>query len=345
MWSLTLDEDLAEIPRYLFDTVNGKAVMVTGATGLVGSLLIKALLYANKAYGLSIAPVAVVRNPEKMADVYGKYASSIEVVCCDLSREVLCCPRPIDYVVHGAAVTTSRVMVERPVDVIDLALRGTESALELAGSKGARMVYLSSMEAYGTIDGNGKTDERKLGFVDSLAVRSCYPESKRMCENLCVAYHAQYGVEVCIARLAQTFGAGVLPGEGRAVVAFSRAASRGEEVVLRTRGLSDANYVYGSDAVSAILTLLGRGVSGEAYNVSNEVCHMTVADMAELTVQTVGTPGARVRFDVDEANSSGFAPDAKLFLDSGKLSSLGWRPRVDMPEALRRLVSYLNEVA
>lgn len=345
MWSKTLDEDLSGISERLFEGLDGKAVMVTGATGLVGSLVVKALLYANEAYGLSITPVAVVRNPAKTRGVYGNQASLVETVRCDLARERLEYEGAVDYVVHGAAVTTSRVMVERPVDVIDLSVKGTEAVLELAREKGARVVYLSSMEAYGVVDAEGKTDERGLGFVDPLAVRSCYPESKRLCENLCVAYCAQYGVEACIARLAQTFGAGVLPGENRAVVAFARTAAAGEAVVLRTHGRSDANYVYGSDAVAAILTLLERGLPSEAYNVANEACHMTVAEMAQLAVETVGMPGAHVEFDVDESNSSGFAPDTRLFLDSSRLRALGWEPRVDMPCALRRLVSYLGEVA
>lgn len=345
VWSKTLDEDFAGIPRELFEGVDGRSVVVTGATGLVGSLVIRALLYANETYGLAIKPVAVVRNPGKMKEIYGARASHVGVVLCDLAKDRLNIEGSVDYIVHGAAVTTSRVMVERPVDVIDLALRGTESVLDLAKEKDARVVFLSSMEAYGVVRGGEKTDERRLGLVDPLTVRACYPESKRMCENLCVAYYAQYGVESCVARLAQTFGAGVLPGENRAVVAFSRAASRGEEVTLRTRGLSEANYVYGSDAVTAILTLMRNGVSGEAYNVANEACHMTIADMAKLVVETVGAPGARVTFDVDESNSSGYAPDTKLFLDSSKLMGLGWKPQVDMPTALRRLVTYLGEVA
>lgn len=344
MWTPTLDEDFSRIHKNLFDSFDGKTVMVTGATGLVGTLIIKALLYANEHYGLSIIPVAVARSYEKLKAVYEERLPQIEVACCDLLRDSIPYDGPIDYVVHGAAITTSKTMIERPVDVINLSLRGTESVLELARKSGARVVYLSSMEAYGSVEGEGKTDEHGLGFVDPQAVRSCYPESKRMCENLCTAYNVQFGVEACVARLAQTFGAGVLPGENRAVVAFSRAAARGEEVVLKTRGLSDANYVYGSDAVAAILALLEKGVSGEAYNVANESCHMTIADMARLAVETVGVSGARVVFDVDETNSSGFAPDTKLYLDSSKLRSLGWEPIVDMPEALRRLVAYLNEV-
>ena len=345
MWTPTLDEDFARIDGRLFSGFDGAAVLVTGATGLVGSLLIKAMLYANERYGLAIKPIGVVRDPAKARAIFGRRASEFELVTCDLAADALSYEGVIDYIVHGAAVTTSRTMVERPVDVIDLSLNGTHAVLQLAAEKRAKVVYLSSMEVYGTLGGGARAAEDMLGFIDPLAVRSCYPEGKRLCENLCVAYGVQYGVRACIARLAQTFGAGVLPGENRAVVAFARSAAAGEDVVLKTRGLSEANYVYAADAISALLLLLVRGESGCAYNVANEACHMTVAEMAQLAIDTVGTEGARLVFELDERNESGFAPETKLFLDAGRLRALGWEPAIAMSEALQRLVAYLKEAA
>lgn len=345
MWTSTLDEDFARIDERFFRSFDGANVLVTGATGLVGSLLIKAMLFANERYGFAIRPIGVVRNLVKAQTIFGQYVSNVELVVCDLATESLRYEGAVDYIVHGAAVTTSRTMVECPVDVIDLSLNGTHTVLRFAAEKQAKVVYLSSMEVYGTLWENVRATENLLGYIDPLAVRSCYPESKRLCENLCIAYGAQYGVHTCIARLAQTFGAGVLPGENRAVVAFARAAAAGENVVLKTYGRSEANYVYASDAVAALLLLLVRGESGRAYNVAHEACHMTIAEMAQLAIDTVGTDGARLVFEIDEQNQSGFAPDTKLFLDAGRLRALGWRPAVAMPEALQRLVAYLKEAA
>ncbi len=343
MWTPTLDEDFEHIDEQLFRYFNNASVLITGATGLVGSLLIKAFLYANERYGLAIKPIGVVRDPTKARMIFGQRANEVAFVVCNLATEALNFEGPVDYIVHGAAVTTSRIMVERPVDVIDLSLNGTHAVLQLAAEKQAKVVYLSSMEVYGTLTEGVRASEDILGFIDPLAVRSCYPEGKRLCENLCVAYGVQHGVHACIARLAQTFGAGVLPGENRAVVAFARAAAAGEDVVLKTRGQSEANYVYASDAVAALLLLLSRGESGYAYNVANEACHMTIAEMAQLAIDTVGTAGVRLKFELDEQNQSGFAPDTKLFLDAGRLRALGWKPAVAMPEALQRLVAYLKE--
>ena len=115
--------------------------------------------------------------------------------------------------------------------------------------------------------------------------------------------------------------------------------------MLKTRGCSEANYVYASDAVSALLLLLVKGESGYAYNVANEACHMTIAEMAKLVIDTVGIGDSQLKFEIDEQNQSGFAPDTKLFLNSGRLRALGWEPAVDMTEAVQRLAAYLKETA
>lgn len=130
----------------------------------------------------------------------------------------------VDYIVHTAAVTTSKTMVSKPVETLLGSINGTDTMLRLARRTGASILYLSSMEAYGTIDDSGKkATEEELGYIDLSNVRSCYPESKRLCECLCRSYHEQYHVRAVSGRLAQTFGAGVMPQENR-VFASSREA-------------------------------------------------------------------------------------------------------------------------
>ncbi len=345
VWSRILDEDFQAIPNDLVLPLSGKTVLVTGATGLVGSMLLRYFLYARDINGLNIRLVGVARCEAKARSIFARYYDEIEWLFADLMHDKVEYPDGIDFIIHGAAVTASRTMVERPVDVIDLSVRGTKTMLDLALDKNAMFIYLSSMEVYGNMLSDGPVGEDELGYIDLSNVRSCYPESKRLCENLCVAYGRQFGVDVRIARLAQTFGAGVLPGESRAVVALSKAASMGEQVCLKTRGLSDANYVYASDAVSALITIMLFGTEGETYNVANEECHMTIAEMAQLAVDAVGAPGAEVVFDVDDSNAGGFAADVRLFLNSEKLRALGWVPQVDMPSAMIRLIAYLREAS
>lgn len=344
MRSEILDGLLAGLDDDVYEPFRGRSVAVTGATGLIGSLVCKALLLADLRLGLDCEVVAVARDKGRFAGVMEGYANlgALRLVECDLSAAAPSLGA-VDFVLHAAAVTKSKIMVERPTDVILTSLKGTESMLEATRRMGGRMVYVSSMEVYGTLPTDEVADESSLGWIDLAAPRSCYPESKRMCECLCSAYGSQYGAAVCSARLAQTFGAGVLPGEGRAFMQFARAAMRGEPIVLRTRGLSEGNYVNAVDCVAGLLTLLAKGEAGLAYNVANEESHGTIREVAGVASRVLGGGISKVVFDVDESNSAGYAPDVHLRLSSARLRSLGWRPKTGLAESFAELGAYMRE--
>ena len=145
-----------------------------------------------------------------------------------------------------------------------------------------------------------------------------------------------------IARLAQTFGAGILPGENRVFAQFARSAMNGEDIVLHTKGLSEGNYCYTRDAVLGLLTILLEGENGEAYNVANPDSHTTIADMAQMVCEKIGDGKIKVVFDIPESNTYGYAADTKMKLNSDKLQSLGWKPEIGLEEAYRRLIESMK---
>lgn len=219
---------------------------------------------------------------------------------------------------HCASVTTSKVMIEKPVETLLTSIDGTKNILELAKEKNLKsVVYISSMEMYGSFDDlDHEVKENDLGYIDPLKVRSNYPECKRLCENMCIAYLSEYDVPVKIARLAQTFGAGILPGENRVFAQFARSASNGENIVLHTKGLSEGNYCYTRDCMTGLLTILLKGKNGEAYNISNPVSHITIADMAKMVAEKIADGKIEVVFDIPENNNFGYAADTKMKLNS-----------------------------
>ena len=121
-----------------------------------------------------------------------------------------------------------------------IAIKGTTNVLEFAKAKNVRsMVYISSMEAFGITDPKKNLiNEKDLGYIDILNPRSSYSEGKRICECICAAYFSQYGIPVKIARLAQTFGAGVPDSDTRVFAQFAKSAINGEDIVLHTKGES-----------------------------------------------------------------------------------------------------------
>ena len=303
-------------------------VLVTGATGLIGSALVRAL----SARGDRV--LAAVRNVEKARRLFASLPA-VAFVEWDVTR-----PAPsigaVDFIVHAAAETASRNMVERPVETVGVMLDGTRHALELARARRVRgMVYLSSMEVYGSPMDDVVIDENFMGPLDILAPRSSYPLSKRMSEALCAAYAREYAVPVRMARLAQVIGDRLSPDDHRVMAQFARAVQSGDNIVLHTDGSSARCYCHISDAVSAILLLLERGGTGEAYNVANPSSYCSIRELAESLC--AAHPPSRVV--VERAEGMGYAPACRLRLSAAKLEALGWRARVGLSEALERLVA------
>ena len=349
MESTILREDYQRIAEsnLPFEKYRDCCFLVTGATGLIGSLVIKSLLYADRIKQLNIRVIAVIRNREKAEKIFSEESGNENLIFLeqDLTKTFTTVSEPVDYIVHAGANTRSKDMVRYPVDNIKISVNGTMSVLELARHSSIKgMVYLSSMEVYGQINvQDHKIAENELGYVDLGAVRSCYPEGKRICELMCNAYAAQYNVPVCTARLAQTFGAGILKSENRVFAQFAASAIKNEDIVLHTEGLSEGNYVYTADAVRAILLLLTEGKAGEAYNVCNENSHMTIREMAELVAHEIAHGQINVVYDIPEdVQSLGYAPPVKMHLCADKIAMLGWAPEVDMKQAYERMISYMK---
>lgn len=331
-----LKEDLRYIADYElpYELLQGQTVLITGATGLVGAMLVRSLLAIG-----GIRVVAFVRDIQKARRLFGE-DPNLQIAVGDI-REPLSISNAADFIVHCACVTASRSMVERPVETILTSVEGTKNILELARKKQCRsVVYVSSMEVYGAFaQPNCEITEQMIGYVDPLKVRSNYPESKRLCENLCVAYGSEYGVPVKIARLAQTFGAGILPDENRVFAQFARSAICGQDIVLHTQGLSEGNYCYLRDCVTGLLTVLLKGENGEAYNIANPASHTTIAQMAQMVAERIAGGKIRVMLDIPTTNRYGYAPDVKMKLNSDKLQALGWKPEIGLEESYRRMIA------
>ena len=331
-----------------FEKYKNCTFLITGATGLIGSLVIKSLLYINSVRDLNLHIVAVIRNREKAEKIFAEELSEekLEFWMQDLTQPFVNAPESVDYIIHAGANTTSKDMVQYPVDNLKISVNGTMSVLDLARQNAVRgMVYLSSMEVYGQMNiQDHMISEQEMGYIDLSSARSCYPEGKRICECMCNAYSIQYGVQVCTARLAQTFGAGILKSENRVFAQFARSAIHNENIVLHTAGLSEGNYVYTADAIRAILLLLTEGKPGEAYNVCNEDSHMTIREMAELVANEISAGKIHVVYDIPaNLQSLGYAADVKMHLSSEKIKKLGWHAQISLKESYTRMIGYMRE--
>lgn len=331
-----------------WERLEGKTVLVTGSTGLIGTALVSALTY--RALNMENPPkiLALARSKEKARKLLGAQMDAydgLEIVLGDVTAlpEIT---GPVDYIIHAASQTASRAFVQEPVDVITTTLEGTRQLLELCRSKqSSAMVYLSSMEVYGYPPKGTRVNEEQIGALLPTTVRNCYPLSKQMAECLCASYAAQYGVHSRILRLTQTFGPGVAYGDGRVFAQFARCALEGQDIVLKTKGETSRSYLYTMDAVSAILRVLLCGEDGQAYTAANESTYCTIAEMAQMVCHELAGDAIQVRFELEDVTKLGYANTLYMNLDTAKLQALGWQPRCGLPEMYRNMMETMKRPA
>ena len=325
----------------LREQLRDKSFLITGATGLIGSVTVKCLLALNQKYDLGIKILAVVRDIEKAKNVFTEEFCAIDFIqmpLSDISSSTI--SKPVDYIIHLASPTASKYFVEHPVETLTTAIEGTQTVLEYAQAAGVvAMVFASSLEVYGSNDTDEPITEDFQGYLNPIEIRSSYNMGKRAAECLCHAYAKEYGVPVKIARLTQTTGAGIADNDNRVIVQFTRLTAEGKDIVLHTTGEAARPYLYTIDAVSALLYIMLKGEVGEAYNVAHEETYISARGMAEYLRQNVN-PSISVRFELND--NMGYAPVTKLRLSAQKLISLGWKPRYGLKEMFERLIKYIS---
>lgn len=315
-------------------------ILITGATGLVGSAIVKRLLKQGDS-----KVIALVRNAEKAEKVFSNYKTdNLEIMIsdiCDLKPKAI----GVDYIVHAASQTSSKAFVNNPVETINTAINGTTAILEFARINPVKsFVYLSSMEVYGSPVTDEKIYENHSTNLDTMSVRSCYPESKRMCENICASYFSEYDIPVKIVRLTQTFGEGVAYNDERVFAEFARCAIEGRDIVLKTKGKTKRNYLYLEDAVDAVLTVLLKGENGNAYNAANEDTYCSIYEMAKLVAEKCSNK--KISVIIEENNDIakfGYAPTLKMNLSTEKIRGLGWNAKVGLSDMFKIMIRDMNQ--
>lgn len=332
-------EDLQYIIRQIqTDRLNGKSVLVTGATGLIGSWIIYTLKEMNAAGLTDVNIFALVRNTEAARKKLGDENQRFHFICSNI-EELPSVTVKFDFIIHAASMTSSSDFVKRPVEVASIIIEGTRNVLELArNSASEAVVFLSSMEVYGAPMGDVRISEESPCNLNTMSLRSSYPESKRMAETLCTAYWHEYQVPAKVIRLTQTIGSGVSYGDGRVFAEFARSAVEQKDIVLLTEGKTKRSYLDVRDSVTAIFTVLLAGQPGEAYNAANEDTYCSIRDMAETVAGDICDDRIKVVVNSSGSEDRGFAPVLTMNLDTSKLKALGWSPSIDLRGMLANLI-------
>ena len=327
-----------------WNRLNGSSILLSGATGMIGSLLVDAILYKDAQEGLECTVFALGRNQEKGRKRFGYCWDSpfFQFVECDVNRaETMPVDIRADYVLHLASNTHPVAYATDPIGTITANIIGTQNMLDLAvRCEAKRFLFASSNEIYGENRGDTELfDESYCGYIDCNTLRAGYPESKRCGEALCQAYKRQKGVDVVIARLTRSFGPTLQLTDTKALTQFLKNGLNQENIVLKSAGTQYYSYTYAADAVTGLLTVLMKGESGEAYNVADQSCDIQLRDLAKTIADIAGT---EVIFDLpNETEAAGFSKATKARLDGRKLKELGWSISVHLNEGIQKTLAFL----
>lgn len=326
-----------------FNKLRNSSVLITGASGLIGSFIIDMLICANRK-GACISIYAAGRDRLKLENRFQRHkCDELTILDYDLNR-VPEFDLNVDYIVHAASNAHPSAFNTDPVGTLVGNVLGTKNLLDYALSHNTkRFLYISSGEVYGQAELSlEEFSEEYSGYVDPTLARSCYPNAKRATETLCVSYSKQFGLESVIARPSHSFGPNVTKSDNRASAQFIRKGISREDIVLNSAGNQSRSYTYIADAASAILTILLNGLACEAYNVANKSSITTIAGFARKVALFTDTKV--VYANPNEVELAERTPIAKQTLNVDKLESLGWSGKFNIDEGIQHTITVLSEL-
>lgn len=330
-----------------WDKLQGKSVMLSGATGLIGSFLVDVIFEKNIRDDLNCTIYALGRDESKAKDRFCKHFkdSNFNFIPYDVKFPLVCGNMDkVDYVLHLASNTHPMLYSTDPIGTITTNIIGLQHLLNFAADHHAtRFMFASSNEVYGENRGDVEFfDENYCGYINCNTLRAGYPESKRCGEALCQAYISQMNLDVVIARITRSYGPTMNMEDSKAISQFIKKGIADEDIIIKSDGNQFYSYTYVADAVSGLLWAMLAGRKGEAYNIADEKNDIKLKDLAEAIAKT---NGKKVVFETPAAvEAAGYSQATKARLNGHKLQSLGWKPMFNIYTGIEKTIKILKSI-
>jgi dTDP-glucose 4,6-dehydratase len=305
-------------------------VLVTGAAGFIGSHLCEFLLaQGSEVLGMDNF---ITGSAENVASVRGK--PGFEFVEHNVT-EYIGVERPLDWVLHFASPASPLDYLELPIQTLKVGALGTHNALGLAKAKGARFLLASTSEVYGDPLIHPQREDY-WGNVNPIGPRGVYDEAKRFAEAMTMAYHRYHGVDTRIVRIFNTHGPRMRLNDGRAIPAFMTQALTNAPLTVFGDGSQTRSFQYITDLVDGLWRLM-HSTTNEPVNIGNPQ-EMTLLELAKRIIRLTGSRSEIVFRPLPEDDPKVRQPDI-----SRARAVLGWEPRVDTDEGLKRTLQWFRQ--
>ncbi len=303
--------------------------LITGGAGFLGSHLCDRFI--AEGHEVVCMDNLITGNPDNIAHLIGN--ERFEFVRHDVSDFVYVAG-PVDNVLHFASPASPIDYLKLPIQTLKVGSLGTHNTLGLAKAKGARFLIASTSEVYGDPQVHPQP-ETYWGHVNPVGSRGVYDEAKRFAEAMTMAYHRYHGVNTRILRIFNTYGPRMRLDDGRALPAFMGQALRGEPITVFGDGSQTRSFQYVDDLVEGIWRLLHSNET-DPVNIGNPD-EVSIKEFAEEVVALTGSSSTITYEPLPSDDPKVRQPDI-----SRARAVLGWEPRVDRAEGLRRTLDYFR---
>ena len=329
-----------------WEKLSGKNILITGATGLIGTMLVDVLMNKNFEDNLNVKIYAAGRNEKIAESRFSDYLADKNFNFVKMNvNEPINLNFSVDFIIHAASNTHPMLYSSDPINTMLSNIIGTQNLLECGvKAKIQRMLFLSSVEIYGSaLNAEDNFDEEYCGYINCNTLRAGYPESKRAGESLCQAYISQHDMDIVIARPCRIYGATMRLDDSKAMSEFIMNGVRKENIVLKSEGLPKFSYCYVTDCVSGIFYCLLSGKCGEAYNIADSSKILSLREIAEYIAEIAGK---KVIFELPtDTQRKGFSKSVRAVLTNEKLRDLGWTPKDDIKSGVKKTIEILKDFA